>query len=191
MYAPQPPSKQPDQVDCLLRNAELRNELEPLFDESIGSVDVARMTTDSENDFLASMLAWERAPMLPIAEWFDPPLRLPESDTLGDDEVRRRLSETVRLLYSKHVVLDFTDHLSDRELYTLIARDILPSYEKKLETRTSYLHWDCANTSDDPEIWLQYYATDEEREMWADEMGSEPPELAEPPHRRRLPRAPM
>lgn len=183
--------RQPDPVECLLRNAELRNELEPLFDESIGSVNSSHMTTDNENAFLESMLAWERAPMLPIAEWFEPKLYLPDADDLSDEEVGRLLADTVRSLYSKHVVLDFSDHLSDRELYTLIARDILPSYEKKLENRTSYLHWDCANTSDDPETWLTYYATEDERNVWAEEMDAEPPAMEDPPYRRRLPRAPL
>ncbi|MEO1498170.1 MAG: hypothetical protein AAFV43_13585 [Planctomycetota bacterium] len=186
-HRPQPT----DPVECLLRNAELRNELEPLFDESIGSVNSARMPTDVENAFLESMLAWERAPMLPIAEWFEPTLALPDADTLDDEEVRRSLADTVRSLYSKHVVLDFTDHLSDRELYTLIARDILPSFEKKLENRTTYLHWDCANMSDDPDTWLRYYATEDERDVWAAEMDAEPPAMADPPYRRRLPRAPL
>lgn len=189
MLAPKP--SRTDQVECLLRNAQLRDELDPLFDESIGAVNVSRMTTVSENDFLESMLAWERAPMLPIGDWFEPALDLAEHDTLSDEEVKRLLGETVHALYKKNVVLDFTDHLSDRELYTLIARDILPAYEKKLDRRTTYLHWDCADTSGDPETWLCFYASEQEREVWAEETGDTPPPMADPPHRRRLPRAPM
>ena len=189
MFTPKP--HKPDPVECLLRNAELRNELEPLFDESIESVNVNRMTTHRENDFLESMLAWERAPMLPVAQWFEPALSLPEHDGLTDGEVTRRLNETVGLLFTKNIVLEFTDHLTDRELYTLIARDILPAYEKKLDRTSTYLHWDCADTSGDPETWLRYYATDEEREVWANETGQDLPERAEAPHRRSLPKAAM
>ena len=182
---------QPDPVECILRNAELRNALEPLQDESIESVDIARMTTHSENDFLESMLEWERAPMIPVAEWFDPVLTLPEADELSDDDVAKRLAKTIHSLYTKHIVLEFTDHLSDRELYALVSRDILPAYEKKLDRRKAYLHWDCANTSDDPDTWLRYYASEQEREVWAEETGKEPPPMADPPHRRRLPKAAM
>ncbi len=67
----------PDEVEHLLRNAELRDELEPYFDESIRSVNVEELPTPVENEFLASMLAWERAPVLPIAQWFEPELQLP------------------------------------------------------------------------------------------------------------------
>jgi hypothetical protein len=162
-----------------------------LFDESIGSVDVARMSTRTENDFLESMLAWERAPMVPVAEWFDPPLALPEPDTLDAEGLRRLLLSTVDKLYAKKIVLEFTDHLSDRELYTLISRDILAAYEKKLDHRASYLHWDCADTSGEPEKWLRYYATIEERDVWQDETGGDLPPMCDPPFPRELPREPM
>ena len=191
MPSPERHDTETDAVETLLRNAELRDQLEPLYDESIGSVDVCRMTTPRENAFLESMLEWERAPMLPVAEWFDPPLTLPETEGLTGPEISRLLLETVRALYSKQIVLDFTDHLSDRDLYTLVARDILPAYEKKLDRRDGYLHWDCAGASSDPETWLRYYATEQERQMWANETGETPPAPAKTPYRRRLPKAPL
>ena len=89
------------------------------------------------------------------------------------------------------MVLDFTDHLSDYQLYGLIFRDILPSHEKKLERRTSYLHWDCANIEENPDIWLRYYATASERQMWAEEYDQPLPPHDEPPFRREVPRAPL
>ena len=43
----------PEEVEHLLRNAELRDQLEPLSDESIASVNVQHMPTPAENEFLA------------------------------------------------------------------------------------------------------------------------------------------
>ncbi|MEM1304022.1 MAG: hypothetical protein AAGG46_03965 [Planctomycetota bacterium] len=185
------PNTNTDQVEHLLRNAELRDQLEPLLDESIVSVDATRMTTRNENEFLESMLEWERAPMLPIRDWFSPPLEIAQPETVPDHRMAATLAETVERLFQQHIVLDFTDHLSDRQLYTLVYRDILPAYEKKIDRRDTYLHWDCANTSDDPQTWLRFYATEEEREVWADETGCDPPPAETLPFRRRLPQAPM
>jgi hypothetical protein len=185
------PKQNLDPVDCLLRNAELRDQLDPLLDESIDIVDMGRMSTVHENDFLESMLAWERAPMLPIGEWFDPKLTLTEPDGLEPEEIARLLTQTVEALFTKNVVLDFTDHLTDRQLYTLIARDILPAYEKKLDRQGTYLHWDCANLGEDPEPWLRYYASREEREMWQEETGEDLPPASDPPFVRQLPKAPL
>ena len=88
-------------------------------------------------------------------------------------------------------MLEFTDHLSDRELYQLIFRDILPSEEKKIEDTDSYLHWDCADASRNPEIYLRYYASDQERLEWEDEHGYPPPQRIRAPFPRQLPKKPL
>ena len=106
-----------EEVEHLLRNAQLRDELEPLFDESIDRVNPTVMSTRSENEFLESMLEWERAPMLPISQWFEPPLVLPHPDRLGQHQLSLVLRATIEKLFEKHIVLDFTDHLSDYQLY--------------------------------------------------------------------------
>ena len=186
-----PNSPRSEEVDNLLRNAQLRDALEPLLDEAIGRVNVQVMTTGAENDFLESMLEWERAPMLPICEWFQPKLELPHPDRMSDQQLRDLLYQTIGRLFEKHVVLDFTDHLTDRQLYCLIYRDILPSHEKMIRRQSNYLHWDCANTDGDPDAWLRYYASDEERQVWADETGCFAPPMEDPPHIRNLPRAPL
>jgi hypothetical protein len=186
-----PESSKSDDVEHLLRNAQLRDELEPLLDESIDRVNPTAMTTRSENEFLESMLEWERAPILPIYQWFEPPLVLPHPDRLNQRQLALVLRATIDKLFDKHVVLDFTDHLSDYQLFALIFRDILPSHEKRLERRTTYLHWDCANIEENPDIWLRYYASQEERALWAEENDQPLPPHEEPPFRRQLPRAPL
>ena len=94
----------PEEVEHLLRNAELRNELEPYFDESIRSVNVDELPTPVENEFLASMLAWERAPILPIGQWFDPELRLPSPDALTNRQLQELLWDTIHKLHERRIV---------------------------------------------------------------------------------------
>lgn len=182
---------QPDEVEQLLRNAQLRDELEPYFDESIVQLNVAGLPTPVENEFLASMLAWERAPALPISKWFEPELLLPSPDELTDGELHERLWDAIHKLFSKRIVLDFTDHLSDRALYCLIYRDILPSPEKKLDSPKNFLHWDCSDAGGDPDLWLRYYATDEDRESFKEDLPGPLPEREDPPYPRKMPRAPF
>ena len=186
---PAPPSHT-DEVEQLLINARLRDELEPFLDESLHILDCRRLPTPAENEFLAQMLAWERAPVLPISRWFEPELVLPSPDKLNDQELHTRLWEAIELLYSQRIVLDFTEHLSDRQLYCLILRDILPSPEKKLELPRNYLHWHFLDVEAQPDIWLAYYASDEERETWAAETGQPLPPQEPPPFPRKMPRRP-
>jgi hypothetical protein len=184
------PNSQSQEVDELLLNARLRDELEPFLDESVHILDCRRLPTSDENEFLSQMLAWERAPVLPIAKWFQPELKLPPPDQLTDRQLAKLLAETIERLYSQRIVLDFTDHLSDRQLYCLILRDILPSPEKRLDLPRNYLHWHFLDVEAQPEIWLSYYASDEEREVWAAETGQPLPPHGKPPYPRRMPRRP-
>lgn len=188
-----PGSQQPtaEEIEQLLINAELRDALEPFVDESLNLLDVRRMPTPMENEFLASMLAWERAPVLPISQWFEPELTLPHPDTLDDAQLHDLLWDTICRLYDRRVILDFTDHLSDRALYCLIYRDILPSPEKKVDLPKNYLHWHCLDDEGEPETWLRYYASPEERQAWAAETGLTPPPAEKPPYPRRMPRRPQ
>ena len=183
---------EPDEVDCLLRNAELREAIEPYLDESISELDLDRLPTRVENRFLESMLAWERAPLETVARWFQPVLALQPACTLDDGQIHDRLWETIERLFEKRIVLDFTDHLSDRELYTLIRRDILTSPVKRVDLPDNYVHFDCSASDDgDMGAWLAYYASDEEREAWEAETGREAPARLVPAHPRALPVAPV
>ena len=183
-----PQSPQSDEVDELMRNAELRDELERYVDESITCVNVHKLTLAAENDFLASMLDWEQAPDPADLPLVRAGIAGPRPEALGDARLETILWDVIRKLYQKRIVLDFTDHLSDRELYCLIYRDILPAREKKLEHISHYLHWDCTGPSGDPDVWLTYYASDEEREEWSDCYREPLPEREVPPYPRILPR---
>jgi len=177
-----------DDVDQLLLNARLRDEIEPFIDESLHLVNVREMPTRMENEYLASMLAWEKAPVLPIGEWFEPRLEMPSPESLSAEELNDLLWQTIDRLFESRIVLDFTDHLSDEALYCLIVRDILPSPEKKMDSSPTYLHWHCLDPGDDVETWLRYYASEEERTGWTEESGQFPPPAEPAPYVRRMPR---
>ena len=149
----------------------------------------SNLSLEDENEFLESILEWERAPSLPIAKWFEPELKLPSPDRLSDQEVANILWKTIHQLYSQKIALEYTDHLSDRQLYCLLARDILPVYQKKIARARNFLYWHCME-DDDVDCWLTYYASDEERMDWSDETGLVPPEKRTPPYPRQMPRRP-
>jgi len=183
------PASRDAEVELLLKNAQLRDELEPFLDESVDVLTAKVMSIEEENEFLESILAWERAPSLPIAKWFEPELVLPSPDSMSDEEISSLLWRTIHQLYSQKIALDFTDHLSDRQLYCLLARDILPVYQKKISGTRNFLHWHCLD-DDDMECWLMFYANEDEREQWAMESGMELPPRKPLPFPRQMPRRP-
>ncbi|MCC9644872.1 hypothetical protein LOC71_21560 [Rhodopirellula sp. JC740] len=173
-----------DEVDLILTNARLRDELEPYRDESIDDPTTRSMPLQQENEYLASILAWERAPALAIAHWFDPPLQIPSPDSMDDSALADELRQTIQKLHSQNIKLTYTDHLSDRELYRVIYRDILPACEKKIDVPGKCLEWRCL---DDNDTYLTYYATPVERRRYQEEHQAELPKAKRPRHRRRLP----
>ena len=175
-------------VEQLMLNAQLRTELEPYYDEAVEAVDMSSMTTADENDYLASILAWETAPALPIAHWFDPQLDPPNPVKLCDQRLREHLHQLLGRLAEKNVVLDCTEHLSDRELYCVILRDILPARIKLVDNPKAVTHWRCVDPITDEQTWLSLYADDEERKLWSISRGEDPPHRCPAPHPRVLPR---
>jgi len=136
------------------------------MDESIYLVDLDRMSVDHENEFLRSLLDWEKAPVLPISKWFEPELELLPHHELDDRQLRASLFATIKKLHQKRIVLEFTGHLSERQLYCLVIRDILPAQEKRVSLKGTWLRWQCIDIVEDEESWLRFYANDEERELW-------------------------
>ena len=132
------------EIDLLIQNARLRDEMEPYLDESVYLVNLDRMSTVRENEFLTSMLAWEKAPVLPISRWFEPELTLPPHQGFDDAQMVEQLDRVVGMLFEQNIVLLQTEHLSDRQLYCLIVRDILPAEEKKMMLPGQDFHrWQC------------------------------------------------
>ncbi len=173
------------EVEAQLKNIELRNALEPYYDESISNLEFSCLPLEEENDYLASMLEWERARVLPIYRWFYPELCPPRPSLLNDQDLSDILDFLIIKLKEKFIYLDFADHLSDRELYTIIWRDILPSENKPILRRKEAMHWDCAHINGDPEIWLRYYASEEERQIWSETYCQPLPPVEKPKYSNR------
>lgn len=175
------------EIELLLKNALLRDEIEPFLDESLYVVDLDGMSTDNENDYLASMLAWERAPVLPISHWFEPELVMPRYNLLSENELKQQLYQVIGRLFEKNITLELTGHLSDRQLYCLIARDILPVEEKRLNSSRACVRWQCIDPVIEEETWLRFYATADDRSAWSQETGLKLPPHESIPFPRKLP----
>ena len=122
-----------------------------------------------------------------FSRWFEPELVMPDHQTFTDTELNHQLHQVIGRLYEKNILLIHTDHLSDRQLYCLIARDILPAEEKKIVLTGKFLKWQCLDIVEDEESWLRFYATEEERHNWVGETGLRLPPRESIPFPRKLP----
>ncbi len=110
---------------------------------------------------------------------------LPEPADLDDSEITEKLWEVIHGIYNHRAVLTFTDHLSDRELYTKLFQEILhedhPIFPKgfAVATHIDVLGYDWSD--EDVNTYLKYYADEETRERYARDFKMTLPERAESP----------
>lgn len=111
-------------------------------------------------------------------------LVLPESSAIDDETLSEKLQNLIQEMASMGIYLEFTDHLSDRELWDYLRNDALltpeflcpedPLFACHLSPIGGYSNEDIA-------IDLRYYADEETRQRWAEDW----PEDTMPPHESR------
>jgi hypothetical protein len=111
-------------------------------------------------------------------------IEMPDDYALSDEEVHRRIGDVLVAMQAIGLVVEFTDHLSDRELYRYL-REALQEETILSDDPNSACHLSPigSGSEEDNEIYLRYYADDEERRFWAEDGFTVPPK--EPPPFRR------
>lgn len=123
------------------------------------------------------------------------PLRPAE---VSDEGLRGRLWELIYALAGRRIFLNSTDHLDDRTLYTWLdtfldkdCADCPLEARSNLNVEVS----DVANGGNEAtQTWLRFYATEQERSIWQNNLGGGPlPPRERPPYDRDrfLPEPPM
>lgn len=158
--------------------------------------DVPGAPAEIREQFWQNVLAWEKAPWTSQYEQLRKDgLDLPPPDQLDDATVSKKLWEVVQALAQRHVFLDHTDHLSDRELYEHLYRETLHEATKEVPfDRNAFATLDVLGrgSDDDAELLAKFYADDEQREMFREMFpeGLPPRERAPFDRDRHLPRPP-
>jgi hypothetical protein len=108
-------------------------------------------------------------------------IELVDEGSLSDEDVHRRLWEVIDAMATLGLFLESTDHLSDRELYRYLG-DALKEETLLSDDPASACHLTPigGGSEEDNEIYLRYYADDEDRRMWAEDGTTIPPHEALP-----------
>ncbi|MFZ2407827.1 MAG: hypothetical protein WAW41_22070 [Methylobacter sp.] len=129
------------------------------------------MPTDLQEQF------WERVAAFEGAEWitsFDQlvqgGMELPAPEELDDAQLTAKLWEVIRGMAMLRMFLYSTDHLSDRELYEELWHEVLREENPVMPVNeNSACHIDLVSSGSeyDNELYLRYYADEEDRRRWA------------------------
>ena len=142
---------------------------------------------EMQEQFLKNVLAFENAPEVqPFDELVRAGLTLPPAEELDDAALTEALWTMIRGLEDLGVYLEFTDHLSDRELYVQLWSSVLrePMALTPDDLQAAWhIQMSGASTGDDGvDTYLTYYADEETRREFAEKYPDSPV-----PERKALP----
>jgi hypothetical protein len=171
-----------EQVEHIFRITELKGEVERLSDGEIVVWESPDIPADVEEQFWEQVVAYESATMISYRERLSRDgIALPSPDEMTDAELTTALTDVIMALADHHIYLSSTDHLSNRELYTLLLVDTLSEEGPDIPaTDVMVYHIDLVSSGseEDVELWLRYYADDDARRHWVETW----PEYSLPPH---------
>jgi hypothetical protein len=136
----------------------------------------------TERDFMAdlerldSFLDGTEPGDIPLAVLRERGIEMPDDATLDDEDVHRRLGEVIVAMKAIGLLIEFADHLSDRQLYRYLGEalqeETMLTDDPNCACHLSPL-W--SGSEDDNEVFLRYYASDEERRRFAEDGVTVPP----------------
>ncbi len=157
----------------------------PAFDEPESALEAELRASEPENWVPpVEKLAEENVPLLPPAE-------------ITDETLTPILWELLHNLALRGFYILHTDHLSDRELYAELWQHGLrePAHLPGRNPRGGFFHDFLGSWGeDDMQLWLRYYATDQDRAKHAAEWPKDTiPPKEKPPYNRdwRMPKGPF
>jgi hypothetical protein len=107
-------------------------------------------------------------------------IELPEPDAVSDADISRKLWEVIAGLAARRVMLNYSDHLNDREMYAALWHDRLRGETPAIDEIGFTSHIDLADALDEDNglAYFKYYADEDFRASWLET----DPDFVMPPH---------
>jgi len=183
---------EPDQEE---RIAKLREQLEKLGGTTVS---LEAMPADIEEEFLRHVLEYETAEPISLFRWLENSgFEIPPPEKLDAVALTLKLKEIIERMASLGAYLLHTNHLTDHELYEYLYNDGLREEAVLFPENPGYaymLDLTGSGSEEDNQIYLKYYADEEQRKQWAlDWPDDSMPKHEEPPFDRdqHLPQSPI
>ena len=178
-----------DETERAKKIAELKRQAEELAGGKMVEGELEECPPEVTEQFWEQVVAYEKAPWTThFKQLEESGMQLPAPETLDDEQLSNKLGELIQRLALLRVFLEETDHLSDRELYTLLWSDML-----REETKAVTLDEDSAChmsplggcSEEDIQLYLKYYADEQWRCDWQKQYPEETlPDHEDPPYDR-------
>jgi hypothetical protein len=164
-----PPHDDENEIDREIRIEKMKQELDEITDGEVFCGGFGKVPAEIEASFLEQVLAYERAEFdTNFNRLVQRGVALPPAAELDDATLREKLAEVIRELSELRCFLYDTDHLSDRELYEWLWSSGLRDESADISGMPGAWHTSPigGGSEEDTQIWLRYYASEEEWQRW-------------------------
>jgi hypothetical protein len=159
-----------ESIDREIRINELRCKAEELAGGNMLAYESDETPPEIAEGFWSNVVGYETAPDTTQHEMLrSEGVELPPPESLNDADLTEKLWEVIHSLAARNTYLHNTDHLSDRELYTVLVNELFHEVGKEFPAGSGWNHhFDILGGCSDEDIELghRYYSDDEERARW-------------------------
>lgn len=164
--------------DLKLRVGEIKRFLDAAMSRGqIVAAGVEALPVEEQDEFWRGVMAFENGPFTTdFDRLINAGIELPSPDSLNDADLTTKLWQVIEGLAQMRVFITHTDHLSDRELYAHLWKDSLRvEIPVDADDCDGVWHVDLVGTGseEDVQLYLKFYADDEERSQWRNRFGDD------------------
>ncbi len=168
---PKKPIRTKEDTDKQAHIQDLQRRAEEFVSDELAFFESEEMSQDLKEQFWEHVVAFEEAEWVTSFELLEQGgMELPAPDALDDSQLTTKLWEVIRGMAMLRMFLYNTDHLSDRELYEELWHEVLREENPDMPVNeNSACHIDLvgSGSEEDNELYLRYYADEEDRQLWA------------------------
>ena len=168
---PKKPVETKKDADRLEPVGDLQRRAEAFVSDELSMFESENMSQGLQERFLEYVAAFEEADWITSFELLEQGgMALPPPEELDDLQLSAKLWEVIRGLAMLRTFLYNTDHLSDRELYEELWHELLREENPDMpinEDAACHIDLVSSGSEADNELYLRYYADEEDRQHWA------------------------
>jgi len=186
-----------DELDRVTNVDRMKARLSRMSGGKLVAGEVAALPAELREEFWRRVLAFECGPFTTdFQRLAGAGVELPAPESMGDAELTSKLWEVIGRLARMRVFISRTDHLSNRDLYSLLWHEALrEEVPVDLDEDDGASHIDLlgAGRDEDAQLYLKFYADEAERRDWLESFpGYVMPPREVPPYDRdrQLPQPP-
>ncbi len=168
---PKKPIENKESADSQAHIQDLQRRAEAFVSDELSFFESEDLSQTLREQFWEYVVAFEEAERITSFDLLvQGGVALPAPEELDDRQLNAKLWEVIRGLALLRTFLYSTNHLSDRELYEELWHEQLRVENPDMPIDENYAcHIDLvgSGSEEDSELYLRYYADEEERNQWA------------------------